>query len=586
MFNFAGNQLQSMKYLTIITILCFLVMGCTNRKTQDKLEHIEQLISQEDTAALPTLDSLGSHMALLSRSDRMRYELLRAEAYNKFFLPMDKDTVMKDVADYYVNHGSREEKMRALYMLGCVYRDKGEAPRAIEYYNRAVEVTDTNDAQCNYTLLCRIYAQMAGLYEEQNVPQQELKMWPKAIRYAWLAKDTLAALSYMNHSMGAYYLLNQKEKAYEINRQVYLLYKKYGYEREAAACVIGMIEDETNRKQLGEAKRHIDEYRNNSGFFDKKGKIERGRALFYHYEGKYYEATGQSDSALQSFHTLLQYPEAPVNLEAAYRGLMTAYQRKGMTDSVAKYAQLFADANDSANIKRSGAELIRSNALYNYNESQREATIHKEKNRRLWITLCALGILLLAVGGAVMIGFRRIREKEVRKDMAVNERYSTLLYQYTHASNELKDLYANLEKYKAEKERDITKMQEELSHFQVTSKYIDAGNTEQALLSHHIVIKLHELARHAKPACQTDWEGLQLLVSSQLSNFYDQITRGGLTKQELRVCILTRLSFIPSEIATLLDAKKQRVTNIRTAINQKLFHGEGTAGLDECIHTL
>ena len=47
---------------------------------------------------------------------------------NKNYVPFSTDSVMQEVADYYDHHGPPNERMEAHYLLGCVYRDMGEAP--------------------------------------------------------------------------------------------------------------------------------------------------------------------------------------------------------------------------------------------------------------------------------------------------------------------------------------------------------------------------------------------------------------------------------------------------------------------------
>jgi lipopolysaccharide biosynthesis regulator YciM len=50
---------------------------------------------------------------------------------------------MLAVADYYDRNGTANERMEAHYLLGCVYRDLGDAPRALTSYNNAVDCADT-----------------------------------------------------------------------------------------------------------------------------------------------------------------------------------------------------------------------------------------------------------------------------------------------------------------------------------------------------------------------------------------------------------------------------------------------------------
>ena len=196
-----------MKYtLTIITLFIFVLVGCNNSTYHGELATIDSLIAHQDKSALTILNSLSKNQRNFTKKDHMLYHFLLADAHNQFLISMKADTFMTDVVDYYDKHGSKQQQIKTLYLLGCVYRDKGDAPMAIEYYNKAVEQADTTQADCDFKQLSRIYAQMAGLFDEQRTPKMELKMWDKAIVYAEKVKDTLAVINFLDHMGGAYCL--------------------------------------------------------------------------------------------------------------------------------------------------------------------------------------------------------------------------------------------------------------------------------------------------------------------------------------------------------------------------------------------
>ena len=68
--------------------------------------------------------------ACTNEADRQYYAGLMAEAdsLNRHYISFTTDSVMKDAVSFYDRHGSANERMRAHYLLGCVYRDLGEAP--------------------------------------------------------------------------------------------------------------------------------------------------------------------------------------------------------------------------------------------------------------------------------------------------------------------------------------------------------------------------------------------------------------------------------------------------------------------------
>ena len=87
------------------------------------------------------------------RSQEMSEALARAEEMNRNYQSMDTLKGMEQVADYYRPLLGRSQRyMRALYMLGCVYRDRGDAPMALHYYQEAVSHADRCRLRLPYPL--------------------------------------------------------------------------------------------------------------------------------------------------------------------------------------------------------------------------------------------------------------------------------------------------------------------------------------------------------------------------------------------------------------------------------------------------
>ena len=170
------------------------------------------------------------------RSQKMNDALLRAEEMNRNYQSMDTLKGMEQVADYYRPFfGHSHRYTRALYMLGCVHRDRGDAPMALHYYQEAVSQADTTDADCDFHTLCRVYGQMAVIYQQQRSPQLEMEAERKAYTAAMKAKDTLAAISYYEYMAGAYYTLGKKDSALAIVENSISQYTKMKEHRSAAA---------------------------------------------------------------------------------------------------------------------------------------------------------------------------------------------------------------------------------------------------------------------------------------------------------------------------------------------------------------
>ena len=65
---------------------------------------------------------------------RMAQVIAEADSLNRHYIPMTCDSLLLQACHYYDRHGSSNERMRAHYLLGCAYRDMGEAPQALECY--------------------------------------------------------------------------------------------------------------------------------------------------------------------------------------------------------------------------------------------------------------------------------------------------------------------------------------------------------------------------------------------------------------------------------------------------------------------
>ncbi len=107
----------------------------------------------------------------------MRRRMLEAKVQNENCLPFTTDSIMKKAAGYYDRHGSDNERMMAHYLLGCTYRDLGDAPRALQCYNDAVSRADTTSPDCDYTTMSRIYGQMAVMFSDNSECHFVFKEW-------------------------------------------------------------------------------------------------------------------------------------------------------------------------------------------------------------------------------------------------------------------------------------------------------------------------------------------------------------------------------------------------------------------------
>ena len=507
---------------------------------------------------------------------RMSELLTKAEKMNSDYVSMKNAVFVDSVLRFYDSHGTREERIRANYMQGCVYRDKGNSPTALEYYMKAVNLADTTSNSCNYELLGRIYVQMAELFHKQRYPKKEREMLDKAIAMAKIAKDTLMIMQSMMKISGIYWLENNKTKAAEVSRTTYRLCKEMGADSLAASELATTISYNLERNALDEAKREIDEYISKSGLVDKNGNVEKGCELFYYCLGEYYHKSCNIDSALYYYRKLVSYDEKIMNLENGYKGLMEVYMDLHQADSVVKYARLYADANDTANIRNSAKEVSRVQSLYDYSAHQQEALEKSKEVQNLWRMLFFCFVSVVVIICAFYLFYKQYKIRMLYKLKKLNSKYTQALHDYNEALAEYSKYKEDGTSCEASLRSRIESLEKNLSIYQ-DDLDVNKLMVEQNLQQHQILAVMHRHASKGAMPTAADWSTFMSVATKYLPEFFDALHEKSesLTPEEQKLCILTRLCFIPSEIAVLMNIKRQRVTNIRSILNKRLFNVVG-----------
>ena len=584
----ANSEIAKMKRLPYIVILLLVLCGC-NQAVREKLSRAEWLLEDYPDSAYTILDSLSDEADDLTKSLRMRFQLLYAQAKNKTDRTLaGKDSVLKEVVSFYDWWGNDNERMTANYMLGCVYRDEGNAPMALKYYRSAIEQADTTAHDCDIRTLSHIYGQTAVLFHLQRSPRLEIEARKKATYYAWKCKDTIAALIFYENMFLPYYMLNQMDSALYYSKKAAAQYKVIG-RNELAARTLGLdINVYLRQNNYMRVKQAMDEYERNSLFFDQDGLIAKGRENYYNYKGLYYEGIHHLDSAEFFYRKLLQSRSDINAKEAAYKGLLSLYRQLNISDSIAKYSDLYCQMNDSASFAHSADEITRMQALYNYDESQRRAARQEEMTRTYKFTVIALLVCFLVVGHFVFRFIKRQRFLKKQELIKANTEYSALLIQYNKIEHDLKLSNQDQIKFQEEKETEIAELQRKLSLYQDAPRMINDWNIEQAMLNSPIIRELHGQASRVIVPSKLQWKNFREYAAEELPDFVAKLNKKeiALTDQEMIICLLIRLQFSQGEQSALMGVSKQRINNLKRSINKKLFGKEGAASLNKDIMDL
>ena len=568
-------------------IFALLLLSCSFPDKPLVLKKAEALVDSLPDAALKILEENKSAADGFPTRYRMDYLLLYAMAMNKSYVSMDTVSFMPQVIRYYENHGSTGDLVTANYMMGCVFRDKGDSPMALRYFLNATRLSDVNNSDCDVNELAAIYGQIGYVFYNQRILTKAIEAWHECQKYALLAGDTIRAIQSIEYCGYSYSGLNKLDSAISIAKRVYASYKRIGDDEAAASSLGSLILYCLDTDRLDAAKKYMDDYIMHSGYFDKEGNLQPGHESFYYYLADYYERLDRLDSAEYFYRRLLCNATNYNSSENGSRGLMRIYSRKGEADSVMKYSNMFVDSNDSSSFHRSAAEVSKMQALYDYSENKALAIRESNRADRYQYLVIVLLLFLLFFSLGIYFFLTKLRKRKMRALQEINERYSDTLLMYYDAIAERDKLKSGIEKQKNSMEEEIMYLKNKLSSFSDETDWAK-WDSEQSLLCHEVVMRIHKYASRGKMPSASELNSLIEVVKQSLPGFYEFLSnpKYAVSDNEMLVCILTRLHFIPSEIATLLNLTKQRISNMRSGLNKKLFKTKGTKSFTANIYRL
>ena len=568
------------KVIFLLLIIIILTSCAGNRKYDDLMQRADSIMNVNDDSAkvaIRMLDGVKSQLSEFTKKQRMRYELLRHKAMNKACITFTSDSVMKEVVDYYDNHGSANERMLANYVLGCVYRDMHEVPLALEYYNKATEQADTTAADCDYGTLYRVYSQMGFLFSKQYLPYQLLDAFGKAEKYAYLAKDTLNAIINYQNKGDAYDYLGKKDSVVAINLRSANMFKRIG-DNYNAAIALGCNysyyiekQDSVNAKKAFESYTSTG-YEGNSNYGDAK-------AFLLCEKGRYYMFVSRLDSAFSCLNQSLKLSKSYSNKAAATKVLAQYYARVNKPVLAMKYALKSSEYNDSDLLAVRESQLQQIQAMYNYGRNQeiaRKAEFKAERITKLVYVLIAGGVVIFLL--LTYLYLKQLKKKK-EKIVVTEQLYDDSLLKLRQKQEELELLRTVNDRKIAdvikEKEQTINKLKDDLKD--IRDKYSNSSLSDVDILlkESSIYKRIKYLELHPKEIMrENDWKELEETIEQLIPSFIP-LLKNRLNVIAYRICLLVKLEISTSSIAILLGLSSSAISKYRKVMLEKLCGRSG-----------
>ena len=515
-----------------------------------------------------------------------------ADSLNRAYAQLPSDTLLLEAAAYFDRHGSSNERLRAHYLLGCAYRDMGDAPRALQCYLDAVDRADTLSSNCDLKLLARVHGQAGDLFAAQTLYENAESEYREASRLALKGGDTLTSILAYGQLESCCFGVGDTLGAITVNGKTRKMLYQHGYESLANSFLATSINLLLERKDYDEAARQISKYeynwqqRGTNAISDPKFK------LLLYYKGVLNEGIGRVDSAVSFYYQLAEEGITPNNIGLGYKGLLSAYEKQQKPDSVIKYAKLFTEHLEmmSGTVEQSNLQNLR--GLYNYTRHQQIAEREARKSEKLRLDLTIATTALILAFLVAIIVYVNIRHNNEQQRQLLITKNVTALFEYASIKSALDAANKDNEDYKRKYKllmAEFEKAKNALSELQPDKKTPEEWNIESSLLTIPIVMKLHKQAATASAASQSDLAELRMVAKKLMPGFMTAINSCGylVDRRETDICIFVKLRFIPSEIGVLLNIRKNNLSNIRKRMLLRMFAKEGSAkNFDEIIQEI
>jgi len=446
---------------------------------------------------------------------QMLQRLEALEHQNSSGEPMLNDTLAESLVEYFDRHGDGNQRMRARYILGRTYFCMGELPRALEMYNEAADCADTTDKDCDFAKLSRVYAQKAAVYYEQVQAKSQLHNLRLAEYYARKGTDSLLAIECHARQADTYELLGNLDSIIIYKEEAARMFQNIGMEYRANMALGGTIMALIQKKNLKKAKAYLTKFEAVPDMFNENGKVAEGREIYYYVKGMYFMSTEKTDSAEHFFRKAFNEGKSLNDQIAACKGLQEVFGKEKNPDSIAKYASLGYELNDSAYSLSEMQNIQKFQASYDFNHHKYLAEQEKMKAQIAWLVVVVIILIGLLVGLTFAARYRQL------KNLASDYR----------------------------------------------------------LRNAKITRRLRNMANTAPPQYPTngDWHELRELVEREIPSFHRFLNRDGvsLSDMEYDVCLMIRVQLLPIEISKLKKCSPSYISNIRKRLLQKIFGKEG-----------
>jgi len=599
------NKMRSFFFLTVFSLIVFFGCSSENMRFEENLDSICILLDEDKPdSAYSILMGLDKAVPKMTKAEMMRYEVCRVSAKNKMFVSLkDEEETMQHAVEYYEEHGNPDEKMEACLLLGSVYRDMGDAPQALEWFDKAI--THGQMAKDKVTL-AKIHGQKADLFYRQRLLDNALVELRIMENIATEIGDRELAVNANSFTSSVYYSMKKYDSVIAVDKKNSELMVSALKDTSRAALELGTtFASYLNMRDFERARPLMNLFKSKSGRFDKYGRIKSGYEDVCSVFGDFHFGTECLDSAeIYYRYTLLS--DSWANKSLGYYGLMRTFEKMGKSDSVVKYSILTCEAYNKLFNELQTNTLQQIEATYNYGRYKQESAekaLEAERTRNFTYVLLSIFVLSLGIICFAWTMWRQKKKREMGQVLVRLEKAKTDAYRISVERNELKaqlEEKVSMIEELSKKDETVTESNASITTLQMLQSEVEQLNDELSRTERsyaklmnegeNILTTLLLKANNRVNVNEKEWNRLKDYIDEVYPRFLNNLVDAipNINQDYMRIAMLVKLEFSTTHIASLVCRSVTAVSNARRRMYEKAHKGStGTAELaDEWIKGL
>ncbi|MDO4185232.1 MAG: tetratricopeptide repeat protein [Bacteroidales bacterium] len=557
-----------MKNILPLFIVVYLLAVCSCQHRQSYPPQFlvaDSLASVHPDSAIALLESLKADSLQWDKATQMYYSLLTIKAQDKAYIPQTSDSLMLQVLHYYEHGGDKRLLPEAYYYMGSTYRDMNDAPRALEYYQKALEVLPEEASP----LRRYVNNQMGWLFYRQYLYDEALACYQR---------------SFSNDSL----LNDKREMASDLNNiaYIYRCYDDYATSLSIYEHARSLVEA-SDRFALAEIDTQI------AGLYLSLGKTEDAMryislplqnlsranvSSIYSIAAKVYLKAGRQDSAFFYLNKLLDEGNI-YGRRMAYENLGTIALDNNRKEEAVLYIQKFRILSDSIQELNAVESIAQMKSLFNYQKAIEEREVISQRYTTNLKIIFILSLAFILLSFAVVLSNMRMKqhrklmldklneleqsqqidnEKAARSISEKNERIKELEKELENIGNTNREFVSYIKQKKADIHQQVEETERKLQYKEQT----DAKLKESRIYGHLIY-----LINNKKKLSVTGFKELIEAYQEIAPEFMEKLLSLCIMNDlEIEVTLLRRLGISPNDIALLTSYSKQHISGIRKAL--------------------